>query len=195
MIKIIICAVLTFLSAISFCQLPRIDEFGTVSKALNHQKTDLLQNGVRLSNEQNPKPISQKIKNNNAEDIVKLFPPLKKLVQTSGFGNRIHPITGEYKYHNGIDFKALYEPVYNIADGKVLKSGYNNVSGNYIVIEHGLVSSVYCHLQEIYCSIGYFVKGGIIIAKSGNTGHSTGPHLHFGLRYRNMTINPQNLFQ
>ena len=149
MIKIIIiCSVLVLQSTTGLCQLSRIDQFGTVGKMNQPLKYDSVQDIESLPIEQNPYVPLQKRENNSADRSVRLFKPLKSLVPTSGFGHRIHPITGEFKYHTGIDYKAFYEPVYNIADGKVIRAGYNNVSGNYLVIEHGLVSSVYCHLQE-----------------------------------------------
>lgn len=190
MIKIIICTALTFQSAISFCQLSRIDEFGLVEKKALPLKIESVKATVEFHEEQKLAIEPQKNKDIPASNIVRLFKPLKTLVPTSDFGNRIHPITGEFKYHTGIDYKAFYEPVYSIADGKVVKAGYNKISGNYLVIEHGAVSSIYCHLQEIYYSAGEFVQGGTIIAKSGNTGRSTGPHLHFGLKYLKKDINP-----
>lgn len=188
MIKIIICALLILQSTTGLSQLTRIDQFGTVSKVNRPLKFDSVQDIQHLVDSIDT--LSQKMKNSPTDRNVKLFKPLKSLVPTSDFGYRIHPITGELKYHTGIDYKASYEPVYNIADGKVIRAGYNNVSGNYLVIEHGLVSSVYCHLQKLYYSVGDFVQGGEIIAKSGNTGRSTGPHLHFGLKFDKYYITP-----
>lgn len=190
MIKCIIMAFFNLQSTISLCQLARVDQFGIVSKLNQPLKINSVINKHQPLIEQQPDKSLQDHTSEPAVIVVRLCKPLKNLVPTSGYGRRIHPITGVYQYHTGIDYKAFYEPVYNIADGKVIKAGYNEISGNYMVIEHGLVSSVYCHLQELYYTIGDFVPGGEMIAKSGNTGRSTGPHLHFGLKYNKKDINP-----
>ncbi|MCJ7787060.1 M23 family metallopeptidase [Patescibacteria group bacterium] len=115
----------------------------------------------------------------------KLQWPTGTTIVTSGFGYRIHPITGELKFHNGIDIGAYYEPVYAAADGTVvfttqLSTGY----GYFIAIRHeGLgLSTLYAHLNEYYVEPGDKVVAGQRIAKSGRTGSNTGPHLHFEVR-------------
>lgn len=169
----------------------RVDQFGIIRKNEPIVKKDTIANQSSVKSIKNLEVLPQKKNEVSPVNKMKLFKPLKNLVPTSGFGNRIHPITGEFKYHAGIDYKAYYDPVYNIADGKVIRSGFNKISGKYLVIEHGKVSSVYCHLQEIYFATGDFIYGGEVIAKSGNTGSSTGPHLHFGLKYNGLNINPK----
>ena len=119
--------------------------------------------------------------------------PLKGgLSVTSPFGSRIHPIFGVRRTHNGIDLKAHYENVYSIMDGIVTASGWDpKGGGNYIKINHfGRFETAYLHLSEIYYKVGERVKAGFIIAKSGNTGNSTGPHLHFSVREFGQLINP-----
>jgi len=121
------------------------------------------------------------------------FMPLKSGIHiTSPFGNRIHPIFGTRKNHNGIDLKAYYENVYSVMDGIVTASGWDpKGGGNYIKINHfGRFETAYLHLSEIYYKVGERVKAGFIIAKSGNTGNSTGPHLHFSVREFGQLINP-----
>ncbi|MGC4129676.1 MAG: peptidoglycan DD-metalloendopeptidase family protein, partial [Bergeyella sp.] len=113
------------------------------------------------------------------------FMPLKSgLHITSPFGSRIHPIFGGSKFHNGIDLRANYENVFSVMDGVVTASGWDpKGGGNYIKINHfGRFETAYLHLSEIYYKVGERVKAGFIIAKSGNTGNSTGPHLHFSVR-------------
>lgn len=93
--------------------------------------------------------------------------------------------------HNGIDLKAYYEPVFAIADGLVKEASFGDKEGNYIVILHGGLESIYCHLSTILCKKGQSIKGGECIGISGNSGGSTGPHLHFGIKYMNtIYINP-----
>ena len=121
------------------------------------------------------------------------FMPLKSgLHITSPFGSRIHPIFGTRKSHNGIDLKAHYENVFSVMDGIVTASGWDpKGGGNYIKINHfGRFETAYLHLSEIYYKVGERVKAGFIIAKSGNTGNSTGPHLHFSVREFGQLINP-----
>ncbi|MDP2864563.1 MAG: M23 family metallopeptidase [bacterium] len=118
-------------------------------------------------------------------ELGKLQWPTGTAIVTSGFGYRIHPITGELKFHNGIDIGAYYEPVYAVADGTVvfttqLSTGY----GYFVAIRHeGLgLSTLYAHLSEYYVEPGDKVVAGQRIAKSGRTGSDTGPHLHFEVR-------------
>jgi len=127
------------------------------------------------------------------ENFSKIVMPLKNKIQiTSGFGMRTHPIFGLKKAHNGIDLRAHYENVYSVMDGIVTASGWDpKGGGNYIKIKHfGRFETAYLHLSEIYYKVGECVKAGFIIAKSGNTGNSTGPHLHFSVREFGQLINP-----
>ncbi|WP_312076300.1 M23 family metallopeptidase [Chryseobacterium sp.] len=130
---------------------------------------------------------------NEEEFISKVSMPLnRKIVVTSPFGWRVHPIFGATKLHNGADFKANYENVYTVLNGIVTESGWDSGGGgNYIKIKHSdsFVTS-YLHLSEIYYKTGEFVKAGFIIAKSGNTGNSTAAHLHFSVTENGKYINP-----
>jgi len=122
-----------------------------------------------------------------------VFMPLKNgMTVTSPFGIRIHPIFGISKMHNGVDFKASYENVYAVLDGVVTEAGWDfKGGGNYIKIRHSdsFVTS-YLHLSKMYYKAGEFVKAGFIIAKSGNSGNSTGAHLHFSVTENGKHINP-----
>lgn len=125
--------------------------------------------------------------------ISKISMPLnKRMVVTSPFGWRVHPIFQANKLHNGADFKANYENVYAVLDGVVIASGWDSGGGgNYIKIRHSdLFITSYLHLSETYYKAGEFVKAGFIIAKSGNTGNSTGAHLHFSVTKNGKHINP-----
>lgn len=127
--------------------------------------------------------------------VKRFYPPLKNIVATSAYGWRRHPVTGERKFHRGIDLKAWYEPVYAIADGVVKKAGWGNLEGYYVVITHGGAETIYCHLSRLFCSPGDTLKGGSALGISGNTGRSTGPHLHFGMRYKRFAVNPLKLLE
>lgn len=121
-----------------------------------------------------------------------VMPLLGKISVTSPFGIRTHPISGTKKLHNGIDLKANYENVYAVLDGIVTATGWDSKGGgNFIKINHyNRFKTSYLHLSEIYYKVGEQVKAGFIIAKSGNSGNSTGPHLHFGVKEFGKSINP-----
>ena len=133
------------------------------------------------------------IDDNEQHLVSKIHMPLKNGISvTSPYGTRTHPIFGGRKLHNGADLKANYEKVYSVMDGIVTASGWDHKGGgNYIKVRHSnsFVTS-YLHLSEIYYKVGEFVKAGFIIAKSGNSGNSTGPHLHFSVIENGNYINP-----
>lgn len=127
------------------------------------------------------------------KNFSKIVMPLNREISiTSPYGTRTHPIFGASKFHNGIDLAANYENVYSVLDGIVTETGWdNNGGGNYIKIKHfNRFETAYLHLSEIYYHVGEFVKAGFIIAKSGNSGNSTGPHLHFSVKEFGQSINP-----
>lgn len=120
------------------------------------------------------------------------YMPLNRITVTSPYGTRIHPIFGTAKMHNGIDLKANYEDVHAVLDGIITESGWDSKGGgNFIKIKHfNRFETSYLHLSEIYCKVGEKVRAGFIIGKSGNTGNSTGPHLHFAVKEFGQSINP-----
>ncbi|MBD3903392.1 M23 family metallopeptidase [Chryseobacterium sp. Ch-15] len=125
----------------------------------------------------------------------KIVMPLKnKITVTSSYGSRTHPIFRTKKTHNGIDLKASYENVYSVLDGIVTATGWDSKGGgNYIKVKHfNRFETSYLHLSEIYYRVGEKVKAGFIIGKSGNTGNSTGPHLHFSVKEFGQSINPSH---
>ena len=106
-----------------------------------------------------------------------------KLSITSGFGNRIHPVLGFMKMHNGIDIAVSYQRVKAVLDGVVSNVGYDAASGNFMKIRHSeKYETAYLHLSEIYYKPGERVNAGYVIGRSGNSGRSTGPHLHFAVK-------------
>ncbi len=111
---------------------------------------------------------------------------------TSEFGDRVHPLTGETSFHNGIDI-ALNEgdDISACFGGTVIKSEYNDYSGNYVIIQHqnGYTSS-YAHMSELMAKTGQIVKKGDIIGLAGSTGSATGPHLHFEIRMGGTPLDP-----
>lgn len=117
--------------------------------------------------------------------------PLDTCVVTSGYGDRIHPIERILRAHQGIDLKADSSYVYSVMPGKVIRVSSNRRSGNYVVVEHGSYQSIYCHLRKSYVDKGDYVNAGQIVGLSGNTGMSTGEHLHFALKHQGKYINPE----
>ena len=119
--------------------------------------------------------------------------PLRNRISvTSPYGTRMHPIFGTAKMHNGIDLKANYEDVHAVLDGIITEAGWDSKGGgNYIKIKHfNRFETSYLHLSEIFYKVGKKVRAGFIIGKSGNTGNSTGPHLHFAVKEFGQSINP-----
>ena len=107
---------------------------------------------------------------------------------TSRVGGRIHPISGVYKYHSGMDIGCQYgDAVWASDSGTVILAGENGGYGNCVMIDHGFVNgdhyyTLYGHLSAIYVSYGQAVSQGETIGAVGSTGVSTGPHLHFEIR-------------
>jgi len=109
------------------------------------------------------------------------------------FGVRTHPVTGEEKAHDGIDFAAKEgTDILAAADGTVYKTGFDTVSGNYVVLYHVMNGefTYYACCQEILVTEGSSVAAGQKIATVGSTGRSTGPHLHFALSRDGEYIEP-----
>lgn len=118
--------------------------------------------------------------------------PLASYTLTSAFGMRDHPITGEYKMHNGIDMAAPEgTKIYAAKGGQVSVAAYSSSAGNYVQIDHGDgYHSVYMHMTSYTVSAGQYVAQGQLIGYVGNTGASKGNHLHFGISYNGSYVNP-----
>ena len=97
--------------------------------------------------------------------------------------------------HNGLDFGIVVgTPVEATMDGKVSYAGWNNQGyGNLVIVENGDYKTYYAHLSSIPVSVGDSVAAGTTIGLSGNTGNSTGPHLHYEIRKNNVPINPTSV--
>ena len=111
---------------------------------------------------------------------------------TSKYAMRVHPITGQYKLHTGVDIGAPEGANFVAAnDGIVTKAGPNTAYGNMVIIDHGGgVSTLYAHGSEILVEVGQTVKRGDAVLKVGSTGYSTGPHAHFEVRINGVTTDP-----
>ena len=111
---------------------------------------------------------------------------------SSGFGYREHPTEGEERFHYGVDLVAdSGTDICSFADGTVTVVGESNSYGNYCVIVHeNGYSTLYAHCSKITASSGKIVKKGETVAKVGETGMATGPHLHFELQQDGVYLNP-----
>lgn len=116
---------------------------------------------------------------------------------SSGFGVRSDPFTGGAAFHAGLDFRGpVGAPIFAAADGTVAFAGVKQGYGNCVDIRHGngLVTR-YAHLSRIETRVGADVGAGTVIARLGNTGRSTGPHLHFEVRVNDRPVNPRPFLQ
>lgn len=122
--------------------------------------------------------------------------PLKNGRFTDGFGYRRDPFTGQRRFHYGADFAApLGTPVYATADGRVVKARRIAGMGNTVEIDHGYdYRTLYGHMRDFEVRRGQKVKRGDLIGFVGNTGRSTGPHLHYEIRVNNRPVNPLDYF-
>lgn len=120
---------------------------------------------------------------------------------SSSLGSRAIPsgqpvrgrLTQEYHSgHNGLDIAVpVGTPIQTTMDGQVVHAGWNNQGyGNLVIVENGEYRTYYAHLSSIPVSIGDTVQAGTTIGLSGNTGNSTGPHLHYEIRRNKAAINP-----
>lgn len=126
--------------------------------------------------------------------ILPLGAPLEKPHITSQFGTRKDPFTGKNKQHKGIDFSGkIGTELYAVAPGRVISAGERTGYGTTVEIDHGLgFTTLYAHLSKIMVSRGDWVRPGTIVGLGGSSGRSTGPHLHYEIRYKGTPFNPTN---
>lgn len=110
----------------------------------------------------------------------------------SGFGVRQSPFTDTKVFHHGVDIDVpAGTPVKSAAGGKVVRSGYEPLFGNIVVIDHGYgYQTLYAHLSERLFEAGAMVRKGDIVGKVGGTGRTTGPHLHYEVHVNGLAVNP-----
>ena len=110
----------------------------------------------------------------------------------SGYGYRDHPIDGAYKFHSGVDLGAdMGTPISAFADGVVEYVGQSKSYGNYLQLDHGSgVKSFYAHCSQVLVRQGERVSLGDCVARVGDTGNATGPHLHFEVKCGGQYVDP-----
>lgn len=122
------------------------------------------------------------------------YPLAGNPIITSPFCERI--LNGQREPHKGIDFSApVGTNVFATADGRVARVWTDKRCGNGLVIEHSDgFETLFCHLSQVLVKQGETVKSGCLVAKTGNTGRSTGPHLHYAVKYNGIHIDPAKTF-
>jgi len=187
--------------------LSKVEKLKTNSQELEIQISSL---GEELENTKNILGISDEgFKLDDTIDYSKLSIAEKEVIMSfvpngkpmsgrrysSGFGWRVHPIYKRKIFHRGLDISApIGTKVRATANGIVETIRYNDGSGygNLIVIKHNYgFKSAYAHLNSMSVKVGDYVTKGQIIARSGNSGRSTGPHLHYEVRYLDKILNPK----
>jgi murein DD-endopeptidase MepM/ murein hydrolase activator NlpD len=111
---------------------------------------------------------------------------------TSPFGNRTSPFSGILKFHEGMDIAAQTgTPVVAPADGVVIKAGFGTGYGNMVEISHGYgIKTLFAHNSRLHVKAGQRVKRGDVVSYVGDSGSSTGPHLHYEVRVNGLPVNP-----
>ncbi len=125
-------------------------------------------------------------------DSLPLGPPLDTLIMSSKYGWRKKPLGFGWQMHSGVDYMAAWnDTVYSGGDGLVLKSSWNFGYGRQIRVKHGFgYETTYSHLYKLFVKSGDSVKVGQFIARAGNSGMVTGPHLHYEVIRNNQKTNP-----
>ena len=124
--------------------------------------------------------------------MLPLGAPVEKMRVTSNFGTRNDPFTGEPKRHRGIDFAGkIGTELMAVAPGRVVSAGERVGYGTTVEIDHGLgFTTLYAHLSQTLVTRGDWVRPGTVIGLAGSTGRSTGPHLHYEIRYKGVPFDP-----
>ena len=138
----------------------------------------------------------------NQEEMLKHIPAIqpilnKDLTRTaSGFGWRIDPVYRTRRFHEGMDFTApIGTEIYATGNGTVRLAGWRQGYGNTVEINHGFgYKTLYGHMHQIRVRVGQKVNRGDVIGTVGNTGKSTGPHLHYEVHLRGKVMNPQQFY-
>ena len=130
-------------------------------------------------------------------EILPLGIPVEKKRITSNYGTRPDPFTHKEKQHKGIDFAGkIGTELYAVAPGRVISSGDRFNYGTTVEIDHGLgFTTLYAHLSKPMVSRGDWVRPGTVVGLAGSSGRSTGPHLHYEIRYKGTPFNPVNFIK
>jgi len=158
---------------------------------------------VQVSNENSGGPFTRSATETRDELILRtdryldtiqnvpLGPPVPGVL-TSRFGQRIDPINGKPAYHRGVDIRGrMGSDVKATADGSVIEQNYDKNSGRYVLLDHGNgFRTKYAHLKKSMVQKGDTIAKGEVIGLVGNSGRSTGPHVHYEIHYDDKIVNP-----
>lgn len=134
---------------------------------------------------------------NKLRRVLPLGAPVKNVTITSKYGKRNDPFTGAPKQHRGIDFAGkIGTELMAVAPGRVISAGERVGYGTTVEIDHGLgFTTLYAHLSKIMVSRGDWVRPGTIVGLGGSSGRSTGPHLHYEIRYKGNPFDPEKFIK
>lgn len=168
----------------------------TASGLLNERQAPAMAGETTAGNGEDETGDSRKdSKNEWIRRYLSVSYPLSDISVSSRFGVRTDPFTGKKTRHNGLDLKAGFEEVYSIMEGVVVKVSADRRSGRYVTVRYGDYTVSYCHLSRPLVQVGRRVMPGEVIAVSGNSGRSTGPHLHLTVKRGRKHIDPAVLLQ
>lgn len=145
--------------------------------------------------------VLAKEQSSRINNIPSIWPIDRKYLRSAigSFGSRFHPVLKRRSFHDGVDLPANQgTKVYATADGRIksANTGWDGGYGNNILVDHGYgYMTRYAHLSRIHVVPGQRVKRGELIGLSGNTGRSSGAHLHYEVLYRRKPVNPMNYFR
>ena len=156
------------------------------------QRLDTMSFMIERWDEEIPVLLTEVEKVKKQLDSIPTFWPTTSTRITSTFGLRSDPFNYGQAYHNGLDIGGKTgDPIYAAADGTVIEADYDSAKGNYIIIRHSpSLTTRYLHLSKIDVENRQHIKKGDPIGKLGNTGRSTGPHLHFDIMKQETPIDP-----
>lgn len=171
---------------------PAIDKALQEATLSNEDLVEIRTEKTKFINEINHLIILEKLVN-----AIPLSRPMKNYYVSSGFGYRADPITGRKAAHRGLDFVGVtHEKIISPSRGRVVLAGKFGGYGNAVVIDHGYgITTRYGHLFAVRVKQGQIVKKGDVIALQGSTGRSTGQHLHYEVRYKNIPLNPKKFLE
>jgi murein DD-endopeptidase MepM/ murein hydrolase activator NlpD len=192
-----------------FLAMPTHAQFNTIGttnskhiKTVNPPKSNETLTDSTEADKPAPQPMERTVTHqtsnatlDNSNTAPLISPPLKNIRIGSGFGMRKHHIYHKRMMHNGIDLSARYENVYSMFPGTVVKVGQDGRSGKFVTVRTGDYTISYCHLSQQLVKEKDFVIAGKNIAISGNTGASTGPHLHITTKKDGKAFDPAILLK
>jgi len=162
--------------------------YNNVQKAL-----EMLTRNIKAREEIYNKMEAMLLKQSVLKETLPTLYPVDVPYSSSSYGWRMDPIIGKRAFHEGIDFSAAHgEPIYATAGGIIKKASRSGAYGNLITINHGGgLQTRYAHISKILVKKGDIVKKEDLIAYVGNTGRSTGPHLHYEIRLNKHSLDPK----